>query len=71
MAYQLPSPSKQFPPACRHQSHYLLHFWNASCKSFSVSVSSTSMNVGPCHHGMVRPQVVGGGTASNMEGHCE
>jgi hypothetical protein len=27
--------------------------------------------VGPCHHGMARPQVADGGTASNMEGSCE
>jgi hypothetical protein len=26
--------------------------------------------VGPCHHGMARPQVADGGTASNMEGSC-
>jgi hypothetical protein len=26
------------------------------------------MNVGPCHHGMARPQVADGGTASYMEG---
>jgi hypothetical protein len=26
-----------------------------------------SMNVGPCHHGMARPQVADGGTASSME----
>jgi hypothetical protein len=30
-----------------------------------------SMNVGPCHHGMARPQVEDGGTASYMEGSCE
>jgi hypothetical protein len=30
-----------------------------------------SMNVGPCHHGMARPQVEDRGTASNMEGSCE
>ena len=29
------------------------------------------MNVGPSHHGMARPQVVDGGTASNMEGSYE
>jgi hypothetical protein len=29
------------------------------------------MNVGPCHHGMTRPQVADGGTASYMEGSCE
>ena len=27
--------------------------------------------VGPCHHGMTRPQVADGGTASDMEGSCE
>jgi hypothetical protein len=40
-AYRPPSPSKKFPPACRHLSHRLLHFWNASWKSFAVRVSST------------------------------
>ena len=30
-----------------------------------------TMNVGPCHHGMARPQVADGGTASNMVGSCE
>jgi hypothetical protein len=29
------------------------------------------MNVGSCHHGLARPQVADGGTASNMEGSCE
>jgi len=28
-------------------------------------------DVGPCHHGMARPQVVDGGMASYMEGSCE
>jgi len=27
--------------------------------------------VGPCHHGMARPQVVDRGTASDKEGSCE
>jgi hypothetical protein len=35
---------------------------------FSVS---HAMNVGPCHHGMARPQVADGGTASYVEGSCE
>ena len=26
------------------------------------------MIVGPCHHGMARPRVADGGTASNMAG---
>jgi hypothetical protein len=29
------------------------------------------MNVGPCHHGVARPQVADGGRASYMEGSCE
>jgi hypothetical protein len=29
------------------------------------------VNVGPCHHGMARPQVADGGTASYMEGSCK
>jgi hypothetical protein len=31
---------KQFPPACRHRSHRLLYFWNASGSPF-LSVWST------------------------------
>ena len=27
--------------------------------------------VGPCHHGMARPQVADRGTASDKEGNCE
>ena len=27
--------------------------------------------VGPCHHGMARPQVADRGTASDKEGSCE
>jgi hypothetical protein len=30
-----------------------------------------AMDVGPCHHGMARPQVADGGTASYMENSCE
>jgi hypothetical protein len=33
--------------------------------------SSSSIILGPCHHGMARPQVVDGGTASDKEGSCE
>jgi hypothetical protein len=29
------------------------------------------MKVGPCHHGMARPQVEDRGTASDMKGSCE
>ena len=30
-----------------------------------------SSTVCPCHHGMMRPQVADGGTASNIGGSCE
>jgi hypothetical protein len=36
-------------------------------RNFKVCV----MYVGPCHHGMARPQVADGGTTSDMEGSCE
>jgi hypothetical protein len=35
------------------------------------NTSFTPMNVGLCHHGMARPEVADGGTASNMEDSCE
>ena len=38
---------------------------------FQPRVVKMAMNVGPCHHGMARPRVADGGTASNMEGSCE
>ena len=36
-----------------------------------VVLPTQTMNVGFCHHGMARPRVADGGTASNMEGSCE
>ena len=38
-----------------------------------ISIMHTVLTVfvGPCHHGMARPQVADGGTASDMEGSCE
>ena len=38
-----------------------------SCSFFPLCTA----RVGPCHHGMARPRVADGGTASNMEGSCE
>jgi len=40
---------------------------------FVIAANSTGSChvVGPCHHGMARPQVADGGTASFMEGSCE
>ena len=37
------------------------------CCIVTLSVAKLC-SVGPCHHGMARPQVADGGTASNMEG---
>ena len=36
-----------------------------------VFILENTVFVCPCHHGMARPQVADGGTASNMEGSCE
>ena len=36
-----------------------------------VLVYCMTVFVGPCHHGMARPQVADGGTASDMEGSYE
>jgi len=38
---------------------------------FGVCKSYVSVLVGPCHHGMARPQVADRGTASDKEGSCE
>jgi len=38
---------------------------------FTVEIYYDAMDVGPCHHGMARPQVADGGMASYMEGSCE
>ena len=37
------------------------------CNNISVHIYV----VGPCHHGMARPQVADRGTASDKEGSCE
>jgi len=38
---------------------------------FEYSMVEQPMLVGPCHHGMERPQVADRGTASDKEGSCE
>ena len=47
----------------------------ADCALYEQDTSSTyilhTVFVGPCHHGMARPQVADGGTASDMEGSCK
>ena len=39
--------------------------------SLPYSQAPATVFVGPCHHGMARPRVADGGTASDMEGSCE
>ena len=39
--------------------------------AFMVVLFALSVLVGPCHHGMARPQVADRGTASDKEGSCE
>jgi len=42
------------------------------CRNLKFYMVKTGCRVvGPCHHGMARPQVADRGTASNMEGSCE
>jgi len=36
-----------------------------------ITQQLVSRVVGPCHHGMARPQVADRGTASDKEGSCE
>ena len=43
----------------------------AFCLLFRVWVGSVPVLLGPCHHGMARPQVADRGTASDKEGSCE
>ena len=61
-------------------SYTFLHLYPRTRKSYkpssiitdiAVANSYIPMKVGPCHHGMARPRVADGGTASNMEGSCE
>jgi len=49
---------------------YLVYMSNLRFLNFSVT-SSHDEWVGPCHHSMTRPQVVDGGTVSDMESSCE
>ena len=45
------------------------HAGQISCILFSKGPHPHA--VGPCHHGMARPQVAERGTASDNEGSCE
>ena len=45
--------------------------WCHNIFEFLKCVRDLAVFVGPCHHGVARPQVADGGTASDMEGSCE
>jgi hypothetical protein len=40
-------------------------------QGIGILITLRAMNVGPCHHGIARPQVAKGETTSYMEGSCE
>ena len=44
---------------------------NFSRNNFVRVCVSQSVFVGPCHHGMARPQVADGGTAYDIKSSCE
>ena len=46
-------------------------FLSRPCKFWKYFFIQGRYVVGPCHHGMAHPQVVDGGTASDMDGSCE
>ena len=48
-----------------------LYRLNEVSLNIKLRVTCAAVFVGPCHHGMARPQVADGGTASDMEGSCE
>ena len=54
---------------------HITYFKSKSMKyaqsEFVFPIMFRTINVGPCHHGMARPRVADGGTASNMEGSYE
>ena len=62
----------RFVAQCLNQ---LRHQQRAPEEKVMIEIShlriGSAMNVGPCHHGMARPQVADGGTAYSMEGSCE
>jgi len=48
-----------------------MYFFLHKTEFFFGEASGRRQVVGPCHHGMARPQVADRGTASFMEGSCE
>jgi len=50
---------------------YLLFTLTPQIPYLLVAVGNCTVLVGPCHHGMARPQVGDRGTASDNKGSCE
>jgi len=44
---------------------------NKPAHTYTHTHTQTYIYMGPCHHGMARPQVADRGTASDKEGSCE
>ena len=67
-----------FPPTSfrifKRFYRFLQNFLTCSLKlpaQIPRSIETSPVFVGLCHHGMARPQVADGGTASDMEGSCD
>jgi len=58
---------------CRLQVKSLTAWFNLDVQRREIlyPVTNVFYVVGPCHHGMARPQVADRGTASDKEGSCE
>jgi hypothetical protein len=46
-------------------------FLLSKASKLGLGTNKFSYRVGPCHHGLARPQVADRRTASSMEGSCE
>jgi hypothetical protein len=61
-------------PSVHHERDCMQSIYGVFLRSVFLSASLRAINLllfrcqaGPCHHGMVRPKVVDGGSASDME----
>ena len=73
IAYQSSSKKKQpiFSQQCKVRSPSLYNIHQVPAARSWKYVVCDAVFIGPCHHGMARPQVADGGTASDMEGSCK
>ena len=59
-----------YPVGCLSLIYFLIQTFQCII-TFMLSNQGHTVLVGPCHHGMARPQVADRGTASDKEGSCE